>query len=403
MADYPWPEPKVTYRRCRDYSEISPFRLPATGGQPELPPEINLADYWDYLNGIAFEAVQGARLGLRPPLRRFSVFLTDKCNLACDYCRVDRKNARSLDTAWLIGHLPAVRKLGAVFMDVMGLGEPTLVPHLPEVIQQAGRLGFVPTLGTNASTRVLEDEAYLARLLDVPAIKIRVSLDSAQAAAHDNQRGGQPTWRKAVRFIQHVVDLREKGRLRAGIFINKVVNRANIQDCLRDLRFFAALGVDDVHLIPIRRVPELYCSTDQIHQFNRETAPAIQQLAADHFFPWAARNAFIFGQAADEIALASQGIYYRPPLARQCYVMRGQLLLDACGHPYTCLWSKRNGGRSLVPELGASAAPADTWQGLADLNYPQINPSICQNLCTREIIQWNDRIEKSLGGIYETA
>lgn len=391
-----FPIPQLVYRRSREYQEISPRPLPGLYLHEALPLDVNLADYWDYLNGIACEAIQASMLGTRPPLRRFSVFLTDLCNLNCDYCRVDRSEARTMDLHWLMDSLPVARKLGVIFFDVMGLGEPTLVPQLPDLLQHASALGFVVTFGTNGATSNLGDDGYLSRLMDVSSIKIRVSLDSANPQQHDLERGSHPTWSKAVGFIERVLRLRAQRNIKASVFINKVVNNINIEDAARDLDFFAELGVDDVHLIPIRRVDHLFCTVDQILRYNTETAPRIREIAYDKFLPWARENAYIFGRDRGSITLASQGIYYHPQIASHCHALRGQLLVDACHHPYTCLWSKRNGGRSLLPEIGETTDIQEIWEKLGSIQYLQISPQVCNELCTREIIQLNDSVEYTL-------
>lgn len=391
-----WPTPRVTYRRCQDYSKIASLSPIEENGGGRTNVEINLSDYWDYLNGIAHEAIEAKKRKIRPPLRRLSVFITDLCNLNCDYCKIDRSEARTMDMRWLLSSLPVARSMGAIFLDVMGLGEPTLVPGLPEILQQASSLGFVVTIGTNAATANLSRPDYLARLLSASPIKLRVSLDSAKPEVHDRSRRRHDTWHKAIRFIEKVIRERERGRLQAGLFINKVVNTNNLTETARDVDFFAELGVDDVHLIPIRWVESEYCSPDQIRYFNAEIAPQVEEIAFRKRLAWAKKNAYIFGRTREEISMASRGIYYQPQTAKECYSLQAQLLVDACVHPYTCLWSKRNGGRSLQRETGDTTDLEHLWEKLGRIPYLDVNPHICQNLCTREIIHANNEVENAL-------
>ena len=177
-----WPifhPPAVVYRRAADYDDVRPAFSP--GGTPPFSyaPQVNLCDYWDYLAGMAHEAVEARRYGWTPPLRRLSVFITDRCNLHCSYCRRNPNTARTIDADWLTANLPVARRMGAIFFDVMGLGEPTLIDGLPDLLQEASSLGFVSTVGTNGATPNLEDGNYLARLFDASPLKFRVSVDSA--------------------------------------------------------------------------------------------------------------------------------------------------------------------------------------------------------------------------------
>jgi hypothetical protein len=286
--------------------------------------------------------------------------------------------------------------MGALFLDVMGLGEPTLIDELPDLLQAAASLGLVGTIGTNGATPNLANEDYLSKLFDASPLKFRVSLDSADPDEHNRLRGNQTTWRQAVGFIEAAARAREQGRLRAGLFVNRVVTATTLQNIPRDLKFFAQLGVDDVHLIPVRYKSEQFCSLEQIHHFNAEIAPQIQVIGARYRMAWARENAYVFGRTPNEIERASHGLYYRPTAAQECYVLKAQIVLDPLLQPFTCLWGKRAGGEPVESALNPTEDLGQLRKRLLKVRYLELNPAICESCCTREIIRANDNVEKLL-------
>jgi wyosine [tRNA(Phe)-imidazoG37] synthetase (radical SAM superfamily) len=392
----PYPQATVIYHRSADYDEISPT-IPRSRRQAlSHVPEVNLCDYWDYLAGMADEAVEAARANRTPPLRRLSVFITELCNLRCSYCRRSPATAQAIDLEWLLVNLPKARSMGAIFVDVMGLGEPTLVDELPDLLQAASSLGLVGTVGTNGATSNLADESYLSRLFDASPLKFRVSLDSADPDEHNRLRGNRATWHRAVGFIETVARAREEGRLQAGLFVNRVVRAATLETIPRDLKFFAELGVDDVHLIPIRFESEQFCSVEQIHRFNAEIAPQVREIGAQCRLAWARENAYIFGRSPEEIERAACGLYYQPTLAEKCYVLKAQIVLDPRLQPFTCLWGKRAGGKPVWKAPDPAEDLEELREHLLNVQYLDVNPQICRDHCTKEVIKANNRVHRLL-------
>ena len=392
--------PDVIYFRSSDYQEIAPDfdRLVAADSPPDELPPINLADYWDYVEGLTYESYAYAQRGLAPPLRRLSVFLTERCNLRCRYCRQKTDCGRSLDVAWVQRNLAEAASLGVVFFDIMGLGEPTLVPALPQLVATAAEQGIVSTVGTNGATQNLADDAFRNQLLGAGSLKLRVSLDSADPVEHD-QQGGQPgIWQRAVALIKQVIRAREDRSVPCSLFINKLVTKHNLQHLLRDLRFFAELGVDDVHLIPVRFDTPSYLSAEMIRRFNAEISPAIDELGARYVLPWLRTNRFPYGETEEEILCSAAGRYYRSELlARECHVQRGQMLLGVDGKPWTCLWARRNGGHPIPGDFNPDATIGEIRARLLMVNYLDVQRSICEGHCARRIVAANNRVACTLG------
>lgn len=399
LAQQTLPRPAIVYRRSSSYHEISPSleTMRAGGVSFARPFEVNLADYWDYVEAIGNEACLAAWTGSVPPLRRFSVFVTDRCDLRCSYCRLLTSARASLSPSWLTARLEEAREMGAVFFDVMGLGEPTLFDELPSLLRKATKRGMVVTVGTHGATANLRDAAWRDRLLAAGPLKLRVSLDGAAPLDHDRRRSRIPTWRETVRFLEHAVAARENGRLPVGVFVNRVVTANNAAGLLRDVQFYADLGVDDVHLIPVRFCADQYLSATQIERHNAAIAPEIADLARRARLPWLAANARPFGSEPDEIARAARGLYHRPDPAADCYVQKAQIVLDSTGLPFTCLWARRNGGG---PVFGPDTRPAEDLptlrRALLALSFTGLYPHVCRQHCTRRIAEANALVERHL-------
>jgi MoaA/NifB/PqqE/SkfB family radical SAM enzyme len=300
---------------------------------------------------------------------------------------------------WLLHSIVEAQQQGAIFLDIMGLGEPTVINELPRILNTAASVGMVCTVGTNGTTRNLMDPCYLSRLFDASPIKFRVSLDGAEPGENDRFRDDPSTWYRVVNFLDSLLNAREKGKLKAGIFINKVLSDSNEKNLLQDLKFMAELGVDDIHLIPIRFASDQFFTPEKILRFNREIVPGIQELGKRYKLAWLCENAYLFGRSEKDIELASQGYYYRPTIAKECYVMKGQIVIDPRRLPYTCLWGRRAGGKPLSQPKPSDSNFTAIHDRVFSMNYPDLNPGICKNYCTRRVIDLNNCVARKLAEI----
>jgi len=147
------------------------------------------------------------------------------CNYRCRFCFA---TYRDID-----GHLPLpdakrllqqLREAGCEKLNFAG-GEPTLHPHIGELVAEAKRLGFVTTLITNG--------ARLDRLLDEHAHEIDwvgLSVDSGDEdvqARLGRGRGGHVAQSRALAARVHALGL--------GLKLNTVVTALNWQEDMRPL------------------------------------------------------------------------------------------------------------------------------------------------------------------------
>jgi MoaA/NifB/PqqE/SkfB family radical SAM enzyme len=163
-----------------------------------------------------------------------------RCNSRCVFCCTDTLPKR--DAPWddLVARLRDARGRGVRLLDIDG-GEPTLYERLPDLIEEAKRLGFERvTLVTNARRAAYAAYAreLRARGLDAAA----VTLLGSGPAAHDALAGAPGAFVEAVRGAEHLAD--------AGVELhgNLVLLPDNLGDVGAAARLLLRLGADRVNL-----------------------------------------------------------------------------------------------------------------------------------------------------------
>ncbi len=146
--------------------------------------------------------------------------LWPRCNLGCKFCYAGFPGARSVlpveEAKQVIGALVVAGTDKITFVG----GEPTLHPHLAELVRHAGDLGLVTCVVTNgARLRLLLESAGEA--LHWVGLSIDSGNEDVQAALG---RGGGDHVRTS---IEHADELRRRG---ARIKLNSVITQLNWQE-----------------------------------------------------------------------------------------------------------------------------------------------------------------------------
>jgi cyclic pyranopterin phosphate synthase len=125
------------------------------------------------------------------PPRSVRVSLTDRCDLACVYCRPSRSDGYELDRL----DLPAIRTMlqGLIAAGVRRVrftgGEPLLSPHVVEAVRHAAELGADDIALTTNGTRL---ERLAEPLRTAGLRRLTLSLDSLDPARFERiTRGGR--------------------------------------------------------------------------------------------------------------------------------------------------------------------------------------------------------------------
>lgn len=123
---------------------------------------------------------------------------TNQCNLKCAHCYQDaeKATARELTTAEGMKMIDEIARAGFKIMIFSG-GEPLMRPDIYDLVAHAVRRGLRPVFGSNG-TLITPDVAK--RLKESGACAMGISMDSLDAAKHDEFRG-----------LPHAFDLTMRG------------------------------------------------------------------------------------------------------------------------------------------------------------------------------------------------
>jgi len=135
-------------------------------------------------------------------LTRVMIALTYQCQCRCEHCsaafyRQDYK--KGLENGEIIKLIVESKKLGAKEIYFFG-GEPLLVPSLGDFIRYAKHESLTTRLDTNG---FLLDESMSKELKEAGLDKIGVSIDSPTEATHDQLRGINGLFKRALSGIQY--------------------------------------------------------------------------------------------------------------------------------------------------------------------------------------------------------
>ncbi|MCK8491495.1 radical SAM protein [Spirosoma sp. RP8] len=110
-------------------------------------------------------------------------YVTYRCNATCSFCDIWERPSPYVTLENARQNLRDLKKLGVRVVDFTG-GEPLLHRQLPELLQEAKKLGLITTVTTNG----LLYPKYAERLRGLVDM-LHFSLDSPVAAEHDQSRG----------------------------------------------------------------------------------------------------------------------------------------------------------------------------------------------------------------------
>lgn len=166
---------------------------------------------------------------------------TLKCNLKCDHCYInanDSEDKTELTTDEGKMLIDQIAELGKSILVLSG-GEPLLRTDIFELASYGAKKGLIMTMGTNGT--LINDEVA-KKLCDVGIRKVAISIDSSTPKVHDEFRGIEGAWKKAVEGVNSCI------RNGVGVQFNVTMTRQNYNDLDSILAMAKDLGVKSVHL-----------------------------------------------------------------------------------------------------------------------------------------------------------
>jgi radical SAM protein with 4Fe4S-binding SPASM domain len=171
---------------------------------------------------------------------RMDLALTYRCNNDCYHCYNDRpRDFPELTTAQWYQMLDRVWEIGIPHVVFTG-GEPTLRSDLAELIAYAENKGLITGLNTNG--RRLNDNRYLAHLVENGLDHVQITLESHLPEIHDEMVHSRGAWKQTIQGIQNA--------LASDLYVmtNTTMLVNNHSQLSGTLDFLAGLGVPTVGL-----------------------------------------------------------------------------------------------------------------------------------------------------------
>jgi len=119
-------------------------------------------------------------LGKRVPII-VSFSITNKCNLNCEYCNLEEKNQKELNTEQIFNIISKLRKKGTVWLSITG-GEPLLRNDIGSIVNFANHNNIITSITTNGL--LLREKFDDIKNID----QINISFDGTKQA-HEKFRG----------------------------------------------------------------------------------------------------------------------------------------------------------------------------------------------------------------------
>ena len=171
---------------------------------------------------------------------RMDLAITYRCNNNCSHCYNARSRhypelsleewKRVIDRVW-DQRIPHIVFTG---------GEPTIYPHLPELVAYAEQQGVITGLNTNG--RKLADPAFVQALVDAGLDHVQITLESHDPAIHDKMVAAKGAWEETVAGVRNV--------LASPLYVmtNTTLLTHNSPTVKETLHFLGELGVPTVGL-----------------------------------------------------------------------------------------------------------------------------------------------------------
>ena len=222
--------------------------------------------------------------------------VTQRCDLRCPFCFAssgeDPKDDPSLET--VRGWLQMLLGSGGPFNLPISGGEPTVRDDLCDIIEMAGRMGFLFTQLNTNGLRIAREDGYAKKLRQAGLNCVYLQFDAVRDGPYEVLRG-RPLWREKQRAVAHCAE--------AGLGVVLVptlvpgVNDTEVGGILR-YAFDRLPAVRGVHFQPVSyfgRYP------DATGAPRHMTLPALLraierqthgELKAEYFHPSGAQNAY---------------------------------------------------------------------------------------------------------------
>lgn len=186
------------------------------------------------------------------------------CNLDCIYCNnfsVARRNVskeemernpvyrfrgRSIAPERFMAFLKEAKELGVEAISIVGSGEPTLYPHLLEILKFAHELGFAGIDVSTNGIRFSKELTKAAVKYDLSSVTFSITGATKSSFAYFHPNGAK-NYRRIMKNIKYLAKLKQKYKTkRPVVAVLHVVTKKNIAELEEVMRQAASVGANKV-------------------------------------------------------------------------------------------------------------------------------------------------------------
>lgn len=257
--------------------------------------------------------------------------LTEKCTrrcIMCDYWQSHLQNELSTDEIKTV--LSQLHELGTQHIIFLG-GEALLRKDLLEIIRSASLFGISSELVTSGF-----DNPNKAREFVEAGLRSYIfSIDGATPKSHNTIREFPRLWEK---LVQSINNLREISNDYPDIKIKTqtVAMKQNLLELDQIIELVGFLGVNGVSIMPVKGVPNLVPTVEEVKKYNNEVAPKVAELCKKYNFQVTKLSIYPFGETSYEVKRAQNGLHNLGNNKIPCIVPWTHTLINPDGVVYTC-------------------------------------------------------------------
>lgn len=191
----------------------------------------------------------GGRVDVTKP-RRFYGILNERCNLKCQGCHYWRLDhyVEELSAVEWIRVLQEIKDFVGPFHINFSGGEPLLKHGIFDILNFCRDNEILAGLTTNA---VILKDRQAEQLVEAKLFSLNISLDGAEAATHDLQRGVKGSYAKVLRTVDLMKTRSKTTGIPVPIVIKPTVSRLNFKEMPDLVRMAADMGVNGILFQPI--------------------------------------------------------------------------------------------------------------------------------------------------------
>ena len=172
---------------------------------------------------------------------RGEILITDRCNYKCIYCKGVKNKFRGELSFCEVKTIVDLFEKGGIKTTRLTGGEPTVYPHLLEVVRYIKTKHCIEKIGisTNGSAPL----SYYLTLIQNGVNEIGISLDADNVKMENIMAGTKTPFK---RVINNIKELAKLIYLTAGV----VLNKKNIENKEKIIEYIISLGVKDMYIVP---------------------------------------------------------------------------------------------------------------------------------------------------------